>query len=130
MQPTRRLRAGSPWDVFLFGLAPDGVYHALYVTITGGELLPRHFTLAGKPGGIFSVALSTGRPVFALRTILPCGVRTFLSGLLTGATMHPLLLLYSDFLAILKEECTQLQGIICQEFSVIRDRDLQLSATR
>jgi len=32
-------------DVFLFGLAPDGVYPALTVTCAGGELLPRHFTL-------------------------------------------------------------------------------------
>jgi hypothetical protein len=45
MQPTRRLQAGSLWNVFLFGLAPDGVYHALTVTCAGGELLPHHFTL-------------------------------------------------------------------------------------
>jgi hypothetical protein len=31
---------------------------------------------------LFSVALSTDRSVFVLRTILPCGVRTFLSGIL------------------------------------------------
>jgi len=35
-------------NVSLFGLAPDGVYHALPVTCTGGELLPRHFTLTGS----------------------------------------------------------------------------------
>ena len=43
-----------------------------------GELLPRHFTLA-LAGGMFSVALSPGRPESPLATILPCGVRTFLS---------------------------------------------------
>ena len=58
LQPTRRHQAGNhthkstqwalAWDVFLFGLAPDGVYHALTVTCTGGELLPRHFTLTGS----------------------------------------------------------------------------------
>ena len=31
-------------------------------------------------GGVFSVALSPGFPEFALRTTVPCGVRTFLSG--------------------------------------------------
>ena len=46
----------------------------------GGELLPRLFTLTCKTGGLFSVALSLGRPTFALRTTLPCRVRTFLSG--------------------------------------------------
>gem|GEM_PF-6343449 len=83
MQPTRRLQAGSLWDVFLFGLAPDGVYPALRVTMKAVS-----FYLAISPlpnqqrdGGIFSVALSAGHPAFALRTILPCGVRTFLSGL-------------------------------------------------
>ena len=46
-----------------------------------GELLPRRFTLTPENrGGLFSVALSRGRPRFALRTIPPCGVRTFLTG--------------------------------------------------
>ncbi len=31
-------------------------------------------------GGVFSVALSSGFPKFALRTTMPFGVRTFLSG--------------------------------------------------
>ena len=57
-----------------------------------GELLPRRFTLTPENrGGLFSVALSRGHPRFALRTILPCGVRTFLTGAGTGATMRPLL---------------------------------------
>jgi hypothetical protein len=51
-----------------------------------GELLPHLFTLApaeiGEPssavGGLFSVALSAGHPAWALPSILPCGVRTFL----------------------------------------------------
>ena len=44
-----------------------------------GELLPRRFTLTpANRGGLFSVALSRSRPRFALRTTLPCGVRTFL----------------------------------------------------
>jgi len=56
----------------------------------GGELLPRHFTLAprkGHPfprGGMFSVALSPGRPESLLATILPFGVRTFLLSPLAG----------------------------------------------
>ncbi len=32
-------------------------------------------------GGVFSVALSFGYPKFPLRTTVPCGVRTFLTGL-------------------------------------------------
>jgi len=57
----------------------------------GGELLPRLFTLA-LAGGVFSVALSPGRPESPLATILPCGVRTFLpypSSEEPGATASP-----------------------------------------
>jgi len=45
---------------FLFGLAPDGVYTATQRYRVCGALLPHHFTLTWKPGGIFSVALSVG----------------------------------------------------------------------
>ena len=46
--------------VFLFGLAPGGVYHATSCCQLRGALLPHHFTLTCKAGGIFSVALSVG----------------------------------------------------------------------
>ncbi len=83
----------------LFGLAPDGVYRARPVTRPAGELLPHRFTLtAAQPprrpgrGGLFSVALSLSVSIrprprgreeersgrWALPTIAPCGVRTFL----------------------------------------------------
>jgi len=57
-------------DLFLFGLASDGVYLAGSVTRPAGELLPHRFTLAGPSdlrtnlGGLLSVALSLAlRPV-------------------------------------------------------------------
>ncbi len=101
MQPTRRHQAGSLWDVFLFGLAPDGVYPALQVTM---QAVSFYLTISPLPhpercGGIFSVALSASHPAFVLRTILPCGVRTFLSGL-RGPSDHaptPKKLLFSLF---------------------------------
>ena len=45
---------------FLFGLAPNGVYHATAVTGACGALLPHLFTLARTDGalGLFSAALS------------------------------------------------------------------------
>ena len=47
--------------VFLFGLAPGGVYHAANCCQLRGALLPHHFTLTCKStGGIFSAALSVG----------------------------------------------------------------------
>ena len=39
-----RLRAGSPVDASLFGLAPRGVCLAAHVTTRAGALLPHHFT--------------------------------------------------------------------------------------
>ena len=33
---------------FLFGLASDGVYRAIQVTLDAGELLPHRFTLTGR----------------------------------------------------------------------------------
>ena len=44
----------------LFGLAPGGVYLAAKCHHSRGALLPHHFTLTSKAGGIFSVALSMG----------------------------------------------------------------------
>ena len=63
----------------LLGLAPDGVYLAAGVTAGAGALLPHPFTLTrASPGGLLSVALSTRHRVWALPSVLPCGVRTFL----------------------------------------------------
>ena len=65
MQPTRKLdRADNP-NVFLFGLAPDGVYQAFPVTWKTGALLPHRFTLTQlteQLGGLFSAALSFTSP--------------------------------------------------------------------
>ena len=80
LQPTRKHRTGRPyrfpiWSCSEWGLPCHPCRHGR------GELLPRHFTLTrNTSGGLLSVALSPGHPEFALRTILPCGVRTFLSG--------------------------------------------------
>ena len=64
-QPTRELRAGNPTYAPLFGLAPDGVYQALNVTIETGELLPHRFTLTHLYGrsifcGTFLPVTKTG----------------------------------------------------------------------
>jgi len=73
--------SGQPLNVSLFGLAPNGVCRALHVTIQAVSSYLAVSPLPGTfPGGLFSVALSPGHPAFALRTILPCGVRTFLPG--------------------------------------------------
>jgi len=49
------------------------------VTGRGGALLPHRFTLtAANRGGLFSVALSRGRPRRTLSGIPPCAARTFL----------------------------------------------------
>ena len=76
----------------LFGLAPDGVYRARPVTRPAGELLPHRFTLTAAKVqapwprrfifcGTFPIraAMATGR--WALPTIAPFGVRTFLRGM-------------------------------------------------
>ena len=53
-----------------YGLAPGGVYRATLVTQGAGGLLPHRFTLTrsvhGRPGGLFSVALSRGSPRVAV----------------------------------------------------------------
>ena len=67
-----------------FGLAPDGVYRARGVTAAAVSsyltISPLLAKMAGPfpAGGVFSVALSSGRPESPLATILPFGVRTFL----------------------------------------------------
>lgn len=60
VQPTRRLC--GPYYVFLFGLAPDGVYPAMHRYRSCGALLPHPFSLteALGSGGLLSVALSVG----------------------------------------------------------------------
>jgi len=93
LQPTRRSRTGrsqtSPYLVLLrmgFTLPPMSPWKRWALTS------PFHpYPALRVPGGLFSVALSPGHPAFVLRTILPCGVRTFLSGQSTGAIMRPLL---------------------------------------
>ena len=64
--------------VFLFGLAPDGVYLAAACCQLRGELLPHRFTLTCSSenviGGLFSVALSVGshRPAVNWHPALWC----------------------------------------------------------
>jgi len=100
LQPTRR-NGRAALDTSLFGLAPNGVYPATHVAMGA---VSSYLAVSPLPprncgSGLFSVALSTGRPVFVLRTILPCGVRTFLSGV-AGAIMHPLQKVYTLFYPI------------------------------
>jgi hypothetical protein len=79
--PPGNVRTGRPCS--LLDLAPGGVYRAFRVATKAVGSYPAVSPLPGRaartcPGGLFSVALSTGRPVSGLRTTLPCGVRTFL----------------------------------------------------
>ena len=82
---------GPPSSASLFGLAPGGVYPALPVA---RQAVSSYLAISPLPvgqgpiGGVFSVALSPGCPAFALRTTVPCGVRTFLPGV-SGAIMRP-----------------------------------------
>jgi len=81
-RPTFPLGRAIP-DWGSFGLAPDGVYPAPGVTIGAVSSYLAFSPLPGEAhassvGGVFSVALSSGRPESLLATILPCGVRTFL----------------------------------------------------
>jgi len=72
----RPAEAGPPFYSVLLRV---GVYPASPLTEGSGELLPHLFTLtAPQRGGLFSVALSFGRPKPPLTATLPCGVRTFL----------------------------------------------------
>ena len=78
---------GSPLD-----LAPGGVYQAAAVTCGAGGLLHRRFTLTPRTrrGAVcFLWHYPAGHPGSALPTTLPCGARTFLTGLAPGATARP-----------------------------------------
>ncbi len=55
-----------PQAVFLFGLAPDGVYLAAYSHPQRGALLPHHFTLTMQAWRYISVALSVRFPCLAV----------------------------------------------------------------
>jgi len=71
-------QCGNP---YLFSLAPNGVYHAFAVTV---EPVSSYLTFSPLPvaAGRFIFCGTSQhfiRNVFALRSILPCGVRTFLS---------------------------------------------------
>ena len=68
-QPTRKLITGTGDPITsLFGLAPQGVCHAIAAHAGCGALLPHRFTLASGPalrdqfGGLLSVALSVAFP--------------------------------------------------------------------
>ena len=79
--------AGSPLD-----LAPGGVYRAAAVTCGAGGPLHHRFTLtpASDAGAVcFLWHCPAGHPGSALPTTLPCGARTFLTGLAPGATARP-----------------------------------------
>jgi hypothetical protein len=77
---------GSPLD-----LAPGGVYRAAAVTCGAGGLLHHRFTLTPADAGAvcFLWHCPAGHPGSALPTTLPCGARTFLTGLAPGATARP-----------------------------------------
>jgi hypothetical protein len=82
-QPDPGVSDGPSSSTPLFGLAPDGVYRAAAVTNGTGELLPHPFTLTTplpkRRRAVFSLwHFPWGRPRSPLRTILPCGARTFL----------------------------------------------------
>jgi len=76
----------------LLDLAPGGVYQAAAVTCRAGGLLHRRFTLTPRTrrGAVcFLWHCPAGHPGSALPTTLPCGARTFLTGLAPGATARP-----------------------------------------
>ena len=77
---------GSPLD-----LAPGGVYRAAAVTCGAGGLLHHRVTLTPADAGAvcFLWHCPAGHPGSALPTTLPCGARTFLTGLTPGATARP-----------------------------------------
>ncbi len=63
------------WSCTGWGLPCPSCHHE------GGELLPHRFTLTMTSMAVcFLWHFPRGHPQFALRTILPCGVRTFLPG--------------------------------------------------
>ena len=81
-----RREPGSPLD-----LAPGGVYRAAAVTCGAGG---HYTTLSPLPrvdaGAVCSLwHCPAGHPGLASPTTLPCGARTFLTGLAPGATARP-----------------------------------------
>jgi len=79
MRPTRDLRRAVE---SLLGLAPDGVCRAVPVTGDAGGLLPHRFTLACvlRPSAVCSLLhFPSGCPAWELPSIMPYGVRTFLT---------------------------------------------------
>src|SRR5712675_50472 len=97
VRSTREHRAGRPRSlaqgtvVPLLDLAPGGVYRAAAVTCGAGGLLHHRFTLTPADAGAvcFLWHCPAGHPGSALPTTLPCGARTFLTGLAPGATARP-----------------------------------------
>ncbi len=78
-QPDPGASDGPSSSTPLFGLAPNGVYRAADVTDGTGELLPHPFTLIHLRWTVcFLWHFPWGHPRSPLRTILPCGARTFL----------------------------------------------------
>ena len=118
--------SGQPLNVSLFGLAPNGVCRALDVTIQAVSSYLAVSPLPGTiPGGLFSVALSPGHPAFALRTILPCGVRTFLSGTGPERPCARFIEHHSAGAAKLKGESLAGSGPIVQTACVIHQNEKQ-----
>jgi len=68
LRPTRTLPSGNRLVllaqnmVFLFGLAPGGVYRAIYIAAHAVGSYSTFSPLPQKRGGLFSVALSLGSP--------------------------------------------------------------------
>src|SRR2546430_12734648 len=97
VRPTREHRAGRPRSLAQgaagspLDLAPGGVYRAAAVTCGAGGLLHHRFTLTPANAGAvyFLWHCPAGHPGSALPTTLPCGARTFLTGLAPGATARP-----------------------------------------
>ena len=82
-QPTRKLIAETGDSIAsLFGLAPQGVCHAIVAHARCGALLPHRFTLTATPGGVVAVCFLLHFPsrhhAWTLSSLLPVGVRTFL----------------------------------------------------
>ena len=100
VRSTREHRAGRPQPLAQAprpkpqgpsDLAPGGVYRAAAVTCGAGGLLHHRFTLTPADAGAvcFLWHCPAGHPGSALPTTLPCGARTFLTGLAPGATARP-----------------------------------------
>lgn len=74
------LFAGRAAPMHLLGLAPDGVYLATNITARAGGLLHHPFTLTPLPRRYtLCCTVPSGFPAWLLASIMPYGVRTFLS---------------------------------------------------